>query len=79
MTQRMTKAEAKAWKARWKAVNEAEIAEWRRTPKSVSSLQLAVLMASAERMGWMEALEESLVRERWNRLRRAYGTLSKKP
>jgi hypothetical protein len=37
--------------------------------------QLAALMASAETMGWTEALaaEEAEVRDRWNRLRAIFG------
>lgn len=75
MNKRMTKAEARAWKARWEAVNAAEREELRRTPMAHKFRQLAALMASVRDFGWTEALatEEGEVRERWNQLRRIYG------
>ncbi len=72
---RMTKAEGRAFVARWKRVHEAEREELRRTPPEVKLRQLAALMASVEQLGWSEALAagEEVVRERWKRLRKAYG------
>ncbi|MBI2941071.1 MAG: hypothetical protein HYY04_11605 [Chloroflexi bacterium] len=71
----MTKAEAEAFKARWKAVNAAEIEELRATPPERKLRQLASLMATARALGWDEALaaEEAEVRERWIKLKRVLG------
>jgi hypothetical protein len=77
MTRRkkMTKAEAQAWMARWRLVNEAERKELQATPPEVSLRQLAALMASVDQISWREALEaeQAEVWERWNRLRKACG------
>jgi hypothetical protein len=56
-------------------VNDAEREELRATPPALKLRQLAALMASAAAFGWTEALaaEEQEVRERWQRLRKAYG------
>lgn len=72
---RTTKEEVQAWKARWEAVNAFEREELRRTPVAVKVRQLAALMASVHQFGWEGALAagEEEVRQRWQRLRRAYG------
>jgi hypothetical protein len=72
---RLSKADLVAFKARWRLVNETEVAELRRTPLEVKLRQLEALMASVDALGWREVLasEEAVVRERWQRLRRAYG------
>lgn len=72
---RITRAEARAYRARWQAVNAAERSELRAASAEDKLRQLAALMASVEQMGWSEALaaEEAVARERWARLRRAYG------
>jgi len=69
----VTKAEARAFRARWQAVNAAEVEELRGTPVEEKMAQLAALMASVDASGWAEALEaeDTKVRERWSRLRRA--------
>jgi len=74
MNGRLTKAEAKAFRRRWKAVNAAEIEELRLTPMSQKFQQLAALMASAKQFGWTKGLEEeeAEVRDRGNRLRKAF-------
>jgi len=71
---RLTRGEAQAFKRRWEAVNAAEREELAATPVAHKFHQLAALMTSAEKLGWTEALaaEESQVRDRWTRLRRAY-------
>ncbi len=73
MKGQITKAVARAFKARWEAVNAAERQELRATPMTAKLRQLAALMGSAEELGWTDALaaEEAEVRDRWNRLRRA--------
>jgi hypothetical protein len=72
---RMTPAEARAFVARWQLANAAEIEELRATPPDVKLQQLAALMASAGLMGWRTdlAAEDAEVRERWAKLRKAYG------
>jgi hypothetical protein len=60
----MTKAEAKAWKERWRRVNEFEIEELRNSTPERDLRQLATLMAwpSAEAMGEPDILSE------WDRM-----------
>ncbi len=72
----ITKKEAREFKKRWKAVNEFELQELRKTPPAKKLLQLSALMASVKAFpGWDEALsaEDDDVRNRWNRLREAYN------
>jgi hypothetical protein len=56
-------------------VNATERDELQLTSLEQKLGQLAALMASAEAMGWKEALasEEAEVRDRWNRLRAIFG------
>ena len=70
----ITKAQARAYQRRWKAVNDAEREELRSTPVAIKARQLAVLMAAAKEFRWtkQEAREEAEVRRRWNRPRRFY-------
>jgi hypothetical protein len=70
----MTKAEAKAWKARWQLVSEYEKEELRRAPPELRLKQFSTLMGWARQLGWCDALREgeAEVRERWANLRRAY-------
>jgi hypothetical protein len=72
MKSHITKEEARAFKARWAAVNSAEKEELRATSIEKKAGQLAALMESAALMGWREPVEseQSMVRERWNELRR---------
>ena len=67
----ITRAEARAFQARWELVNAAERAELQATSLERKLSQLAILMDSVEPLGWTEALkaEEAEARERWNRLR----------
>ncbi|MGO9469944.1 MAG: hypothetical protein ACLQIB_47710 [Isosphaeraceae bacterium] len=71
----MTRAEARAFAARWKLVNACEERELRQTSSVQKLRQLAALMASADELGWTRALaaEEEEVRQRWRKLRKAYG------
>ena len=71
----ISKSHARAFQSRWQAANEAEREELRRTSVEIKLQQLNSLFAMARQMGWTEALaaEENEVRERWNRLRKAYG------
>jgi hypothetical protein len=71
----MTKEEARAWKARWDVINEIEREELRRRSPAVILRQLDTLMRWAKDLGWNEKLAagEEEVRQRWIRLRKAYG------
>ena len=73
MKAHLTRTEAAAFKTRWAAVNRAERKELRTTTMSQKYRQLAALVASVSKLGWTESLaqEESEVRIRWNRLRKA--------
>ncbi len=75
MKRQITRAEAQAFAARWKLVNAREERELRRTSSLQKLRQLAALMASADEFGWTGALaaEEEEGRQRWLKLRRAYG------
>ena len=71
----MTRLEALEYVARYKLVNEIELAELRSTSIEVKLEQTNALMIVANHMGWTQALadEDAEVRERWLRLKRAYG------
>jgi len=74
MCAQMTREQGSQYRRRWETVREAERAELQSASGAHKLRQLAALMASVEAMGWSEPLaaEESVVRERWVRLRRAY-------
>jgi len=74
MKRRMTRAEARAFVERWQRVNAAEIEELQRTPISLKVKQLGAMRRMAQQLGWFEGLAagEEEVRDRWNRLRKAY-------
>jgi hypothetical protein len=71
----MTKTEARAWMNRWKRVNKFERDELRQTSLEEKLRQLAALMFSCDEFGWTDRLaaESTVVRERWQKLRSAYG------
>ena len=71
---RLTRAAARAFRKRWQAVNAAAIEELRATSMAQKFCQLAALMASASEFPWPEfpAAETDQVRDRWQRLRKAY-------
>ncbi len=75
MKQHITKAEMQAFMERWEMVNSREIAELRSTPVEVKLRQLAALMASVDKMGWREKLQEETadVRQKWVRLREKWN------
>lgn len=74
MTRRMTKAEAKAWKARFEALNEFEREELRKTTFDTKLRQLVTLMQWGRAFGWQKcpAEGENEVRDRWIRLKKHY-------
>ena len=73
MKRRISQAEAHAFRARWQLANMAEREELRATPIAHKLRQLAALMASARMLGEAtdHGKEETEIRGRWNRLRRA--------
>lgn len=75
MKTRITKEEAEAFKMRWEAVNAFQLEELRRTPPHLKVLQLSTLMTWVKDFKWEKALkmDESVVRKRWERLKRIYG------
>jgi O-methyltransferase involved in polyketide biosynthesis len=73
----MTKAQARAWRKRWKLVNAREMQELRSTSPEIRLQQFNNLLAWAQQLGWTEELRrgEADVRERWIRLRKAFKHL----
>ena len=75
MSAKLTKAEAQAFRDRWRRVNAREEEEMRNTSLDVKLQQFNTLLAWAHQMGWTEALGEgeAEVRQRWARLRKAFS------
>jgi hypothetical protein len=73
MTRRLTKAEARAFRRRWRRVNAHEEQELRSSSCEVRWRQFNTLLAWAHQFGWAAALGEgeAEVRQRWARLRKA--------
>lgn len=69
----MTRAEATAWRERWRLVNEFQRNELLRMTPDEKLEQLDVLLEAAEDFGWIEKLDrdEARVRDVWMRLRRS--------
>jgi hypothetical protein len=74
MSRVMSRAEAKAFKKRWRFLNAHEIRELARTPADVRLRQFFTLLGWARAFGWEEELSRGVatVRARWKRLRKAY-------
>ena len=74
MTRPLTKAEARAFRRRWRRVNAREEEELRSTSLEVKWLQFNTLLGWAHWFGWTAALGEGEeeVRMRWARLRKEY-------
>lgn len=74
MTRPMTKAEARAFRERWRLVNAREEEELRSASPDLRWQQFLTLLEWAHQFGWTEALSEgeAEVRERWARLRKAH-------
>ncbi|HEX3147286.1 MAG TPA: hypothetical protein VHR66_04340 [Gemmataceae bacterium] len=73
MSRRLSKAEAQAFRTRWRLANEREEQELQSTPLEVKLQQFNTLLAWAHQLGWTtDPKEEAEVRERWVRLRNAY-------
>jgi hypothetical protein len=75
ITAAMVAEEAQVYLERWQSVSAREREELRATPPAEKLRQLASLLASVDAMGWRDALAEGedVVRERWIKLRKAYG------
>lgn len=77
MSRRITADEARAFRDRWRLVNEREIAEMRATPPAEKFRQLANLVESAKALGWTrDEAAETEVWERWALLRERLGARS---
>ncbi len=74
MTRPLTKAEAKAFRERWRRVNAREVEELRSTSLETRWRQFNALLNWARQFGWTDALAEgeSEMRERWAKLHRAH-------
>lgn len=74
MHETLSKADARAWMRRWRAVNEAAREELRATPLETKFRRLAALMHTARVLNWKASTEaeDEAVRERWNRLKRLW-------
>jgi hypothetical protein len=70
----LSKAEAQAFRERWRRVNAREAKELRSTSVAVRWQQFNTLLAWAHQLGWVAALAEGEeeVRQRWARLRKAH-------
>jgi hypothetical protein len=74
MTIRLTKAQGRAFRERWRRVNAREEEELRTISLQVKWQQFNTLLGWARQLGWEAALSEgeAEVRQRWTRLRREY-------
>lgn len=74
MARRMTKAEARAFRDRWRLVNAREEKEMRETSMDLKLQQFNTLLAWAYQLGWTDALGNGVeeVRARWAKLRKAH-------
>jgi len=70
----ISKSEALAFKKRWKVANAFEKEELCALSYDEKLDQLLMLVASAKEFDWTKELETEAneVRDRWNKLRRAY-------
>jgi hypothetical protein len=70
----LTKAQAQAFRDRWRRVNAREVEELRSTGLDVKWQQFITLLGWSRQPEWAAALAEgeAEVRQRWARLRRAY-------
>jgi hypothetical protein len=71
---RLTPEEARAFKERWRFVNEMDRLELERLTVDDRIRQLAVLMTSVDSFGWAEKLqaESDASWKNWQRLRQRY-------
>jgi len=71
---RLMRSEALAFKKRWEVANAFEKEELRVLSYDEKLEQLIMLIASAKEFDWTKGLEAEAneVRDRWNKLRKAY-------
>ena len=74
MHKNLSKAEARAFRERWRLVNLREEGELASTSPELKWRQFLTLLGWAREFGWTESLSEgeAEVRERWARLRKAH-------
>lgn len=71
----MTRAEAKAWRARWQRVNKFHIQEVRQMSVQERWQKLNIVFGFAQEMGWVKPAPENEmapVRARWAKLKAGY-------
>jgi hypothetical protein len=70
----ISKDEARAFRERWRLINEREMAEVNSASLDLKWQQFNTLLAWSRELGWTEERRkgEAEVRERWMRLRKAY-------
>jgi hypothetical protein len=75
MKRRITAVQARAFVTRWQVANAAEIEELRNTSLAAKLRQLETLRLSADAFApnTRSETEREKVRQRWMRLRKAYG------
>jgi hypothetical protein len=75
MAYALSKKDARAFRKRWRLVNARQEEELRTTSIEVKWQQFNTLLRWAHEFGWTEALGEgdAEVRERWVRIRKAFG------
>ncbi len=71
----MNAEQVRAWKAGWKAVNRRVLDEARAKTMDQKLIELEHLFQFAKQLGKLDSLgnDAAAARERWVRLRRAYG------
>jgi hypothetical protein len=66
--------DVQAWRARWREVEQAEIAELRCLPAELKLRQLDALARSASLFDWSaDDAEDERIRDMWTTLRRRMG------
>lgn len=73
MSRKLTKADASAFKKRWRLVSAREAEEMHATSIAVKWKHFNALFGMARALGWTEPMRlgEDEVRKRWMRLRKA--------
>jgi hypothetical protein len=73
----MTQKDAQAWQRRWRTVNAHRVAEVRAMSMDEKASQLSELMSMQVSAQWIQKREAEVqvIRQRWAKLREAYGCL----
>ncbi len=74
---KMSRKDTQEWRRRWRAVDVHRIKELRAMSVEEKLRQLTELMSTPVSAEWLKKREEDLkiVRERWVKLRKAYGCI----